>query len=126
MEDFTKYIIKLIELTGSVEAAKQTAIQIFNDCEEEIPDEFKRIYLQNLNFNELMIQMIPLYKKYYTHSEIIQLNAFYQSPIGKKSIQIMPILLQEGMIIVKKWGEAAAEVAIQKTFEELQSLGYDL
>ncbi len=35
---------------------------------------------------------IPIYDKYYTHSEIKGLVSFYESELGRKTIKVMPSL----------------------------------
>jgi len=48
--------------------------------------------------------MIGLYDKYFTESEIKDLVTFYKSPAGKKMIAVMPDLNKEMMmILIKKY-----------------------
>ncbi|TCG08834.1 hypothetical protein BZM27_09290 [Paraburkholderia steynii] len=54
----------------------------------------------------LLDQIVPVYDKYYTHQEIRELLAFYQSPIGKKVILAMPSMLNESMMAGQRWAEA--------------------
>jgi hypothetical protein len=46
-----------------------------------------------------------VYNKYYTHDEIKQLITFYKSPLGKRLVEVTPLLTQETMVIGQKWGE---------------------
>lgn len=39
----------------------------------------------------------PLYDKYFDEAELDQIVAFYRSPAGRKTITVMPALLQEGI-----------------------------
>jgi uncharacterized protein len=49
--------------------------------------------------------MVALYHKYFSHAEIKQLLAFYQTPIGKKTAQLLPTMTQEGFAIGNRWGQ---------------------
>lgn len=58
---------------------------------------------------------IRIYAKYFTESELADLTAFYTTPTGRKSIEVMPHLLREGMeagvqYVSPKIAEAIAEV----------------
>ncbi len=57
-------------------------------------------------FPILLEQFIPLYDETFTHEEIKQLNEFYETPVGKKTIQVMPELTQKGGALGMKWGES--------------------
>lgn len=41
--------------------------------------------------------MVKLYKEAFSEAEIGELNKFYESPVGKKSIEQMPTLMGKGM-----------------------------
>src|ERR1700741_138263 len=40
---------------------------------------------------------IRIYAKYFTESELVDLTTFYESATGRKSIEVMPLLVREGM-----------------------------
>lgn len=46
---------------------------------------------------------IQLYMSVYTEAEINELIAFYESPIGQKTLEKMPLLMQESMAINQKY-----------------------
>ena len=75
--------------------------------------------VKEANVGALIDAMIPLYHKYYTEQEIEALITFYQSPIGKKTIAVMPMLMQESMLIGQQWGAAIWE-RVQKKMKEKQ------
>jgi hypothetical protein len=61
---------------------------------------------------------IPVYNKYYTHDEIKQLIAFYESSLGKKLVEVTPLLTQETMIIGQKWGEKLGQDIVDELIRE--------
>jgi len=50
-----------------------------------------------------MPKMIPLYAKYFDHEEVRALVAFYQTELGRKTIAVMPQLMQEGAEVGRAW-----------------------
>jgi len=48
---------------------------------------------------EMLDAMVPLYANTYTLEEVRQMNAFYQSPVGRKMLATTPKLMGEGMAI---------------------------
>lgn len=53
---------------------------------------------------ELTKQLVPLYKKHFTHEDVNELISFYESPIGKKLATKTPILGREAMQLGQTWG----------------------
>jgi hypothetical protein len=64
--------------------------------------------------------MVPIYKKYYTHDEIKDLIKFYKTPIGQKTISVMPSVTQDAMAAGQTWGQ---EIAM-KVLEKMKEKGY--
>lgn len=64
--------------------------------------------------------IIPIYDKYYTADEINKLIEFYQKPLGKKLISVMPQIMQESMQTGQAWGEEVGK----KVYKNLTEKGY--
>jgi hypothetical protein len=54
---------------------------------------------------QLLDSIVPLYDKYLSDEEIKALIQFYQTPLGQKTIQVMPKLTAESQEVGRKWGE---------------------
>jgi hypothetical protein len=65
--------------------------------------------------DEMMAEVVPLYARYFSPDEMKQLAAFYRTPIGKKSLQVMPKLMGEGM----QAGQRVIAPRINKLMQEL-------
>lgn len=65
--------------------------------------------------DEMMAEVVPLYARYFTPDEMKQLATFYRTPIGKKSLQVMPQLMGEGMQV----GQRVIAPRINKLMQEL-------
>ncbi len=60
-------------------------------------------------------EVVPLYARYFSPDEMKQLAAFYRTPVGKKSLQVMPKLMGEGM----QAGQRVIAPRINKLMQEL-------
>ena len=52
----------------------------------------------------LVIKMVPLYKKYYTEEELKEGIKIFQTPIGKKIAESNPLIVSESMQLSMQWG----------------------
>ena len=55
-----------------------------------------------------------LYDKYFSNDEILGLIAFYESPVGKKTLQILPEVQKEAMNRGAELGQQAALKALDR------------
>lgn len=116
-------IKKLIEITGSQDIQEQIVAQIFSSMKVQYPEVPAKVwdtFAAEFKPDELFDELIPIYAKYYTNEEIEQLIAFYDTPVGKKTIQILPQLSLESAELGVKFGQRIAERAIKK----LEAEGY--
>lgn len=116
---FEADILKLMEVTGSVRMSEQMAALIstemmngFRKAHPQVParafDIVQEVVLGELATalsapDGLMPKMIPLYAKYFDHEEVRTLLAFYQTDLGRKTIAVMPALMQEGAEVGRAW-----------------------
>lgn len=49
-----------------------------------------------MSWDSLKADLIKIYAEEFTASELAELNRFYQSPVGKKTVQKMPALMTKG------------------------------
>ncbi len=63
----------------------------------EIRNEARQMYARIFTGPEIRKKMIELYNKHYTEGEIIELNGFYQTPLGQKTLAVMPAIMSEAM-----------------------------
>lgn len=101
-------ILKLLRVTGTDKLADQmmdAMIPQFKQLVPDIPDQFWTRFKGKLNIDDLLFACVPAYSKYYSHDEIKQLLAFYESPLGRRMIEVTPLLTQDTMLVGQKWGE---------------------
>lgn len=112
---------ELLELTGSAKIGVQimnNMIPSFQKSYSNVPEQFWKDFLKEINIEEIEELIIPVYEKYYTDEDINNLIAFYKTPTGVKVIQTMPQVLQESMSIGNKWGAQLAELVMKRLKEK--------
>jgi len=62
-----------------------------------------------LTWNAMLPEVAKLYKETFTESEIRELIAFYQTPVGQKVLARMPELTQKGFSIGATIGQAHSD-----------------
>ena len=86
----------------------------FRQTMTQIPEAFWTELDKEIDYNELLNKLLPVYDAHYTHDDIKALLAFYRSPIGQKSIRELPAIMQESSAIGRAWGEAAGRRVAEK------------
>ena len=113
-------IRKLLADTGSAmiairyaSATSQNIFQTLKGVRPDIPDrvqeemnrELIQLFTEKMQApGGLAEKLIPIYARTFTHVEIKELIAFYATPIGKKSITLMPKVINESMAVSQQWG----------------------
>lgn len=115
-------IRKLMEITGAsniaqqfVSAASQNLFRSLKEARPDVPDrafevmhrELTALFAEKLQAPDgLLERTIPVYDKYFTHAEIRELLAFYQTRLGMKTVAVLPKVVGESMVLGEKWGES--------------------
>lgn len=109
---FVKDIKRLLILTGSDKLGLQVISNMatqYRTMFPNVPEEFWQEFLAEVSGEGLINLVVPVYVKHYTHDDIKGLIAFYQSPLGRKVIRVMPAVMQESMALGQIWGQDIAE-----------------
>ncbi|MDR1307476.1 MAG: DUF2059 domain-containing protein [Treponema sp.] len=116
-------IIRLLELTNVKNLAEQVFdlyIPQLQTLVPSVPQEFWDLFKAQMDFDDFIKAYIPLYDRYYTLEEIRAMIVFYESPAGKKVIEVTPLMTAESMSIGQEWGLKMG----QKLLEEMKQSGY--
>jgi hypothetical protein len=84
------------------------------------------IYEQTSDDQALFSFLIPIYDKYFTHNEIKGLISFYDSELGRKTVQVMPSLMDECFAAREKWGQFIVPIAVDRIVKRLEAEGIKL
>ena len=102
---------KLIGITGATLAAQlaedmaQSTSRLVSGARPDLPERFHLVLKRELTalFEErmgapggLVERLTAVYDKQLTHPEVTQLLAFYQTPLGRKTTEIVPLIINEG------------------------------
>ena len=114
-------IDKLLEVTGAAQMGKQAGElvtqQIFAAFKKERSDIPPRVFGVAKEVlgaelakafdgtDGLTSQIVAIYAKHFSHDDVKGLLAFYGSELGKKTIQVMPVLFQESAAAGQHWAE---------------------
>lgn len=85
------------QITGAVKAARPDVPKRALDVVEA---ELVRLLTEKMGGpGGMLARMVPVYAEAFSHEEIRQLLAFYQSPVGRKAVGLTPRLMAQGQRI---------------------------
>jgi hypothetical protein len=70
--------------------------------------------MKNFPLDEMLSDMIPVYQRHFTKSEVDALTAFYSSPPGQKFLHEMPAVTAETMRAVYPRIQAQVDAALKR------------
>ena len=77
--------------------------------------------MKNFPMDEMLSDMIPVYQRHFTKSEVDALTAFYSSPPGQKYLHEMPAVTAETMRAVYPRIEAEVDAALKRAEQKTDS-----
>lgn len=114
---FEADIRKLLELTGAAAMGQQMMDQMMASMKPMMGgagDAFWEDFRKEVDANELVNRIVPVYAAHLTHDEVKQLIVFFESPVGRKLVAEQPAMMQESMLIGQQWGAEVAERVITR------------
>jgi hypothetical protein len=125
-DEFAKDIRKFFEINGTKQTLPivmdQMIVQI-KSLFPSVPDKYWGVVKEEMNgpgLEDLYQELIPIYKKHFTHQEIKDIISFYESPTGRKFSEQSPYITQEAMQAGQRWGSLIG----QKIMNKLEEKGY--
>lgn len=116
-------IITLLEVTNTkLQAAQMFDLMLpsLKLIAPDVPLTFWTMVKSKIDMDSFANLLIPIYDKHFSHDDIKKLIQFYQSPIGKKLLDVTPMITQESYKIGEEWGQ---QLAID-VLNELRKQGY--
>jgi hypothetical protein len=77
--------------------------------------------MKNFPLDEMLSDMIPVYQRHFTKSEIDALTVFYSSPAGQKFLHEMPAVTAETMRAIYPRIQAEVEAALKRAEQKTDS-----
>ncbi|AZA47180.1 DUF2059 domain-containing protein [Chryseobacterium carnipullorum] len=115
---------ELIKVMGADKMAisgMQQQMQEIKKNSPNISDEFFNEFVAEVTTDRITEVYIPIYAKYYTESEIDELIKFYKSPVGKKTISVLPDIMKES---IDAGGKMGRDIAIKVKEKLDKKAGY--
>ncbi len=103
-------IVELMRIRPSYPEMMEFAVSEQTDLSEEdrqqllarledfdaFAERFRALFAERLDFSQIIETVYPpLYDKYFSEEELREMLAFYSTPVGRKSIEVMSSLMQE-------------------------------
>lgn len=101
-------IKKLMEITGAGNLSVQMMNQMIMSLKHEAPDASHKYwidFMSEIDPGEMENLVVPIYQKYLTEEDVVAINEFYSSPVGKKLIQHQPDIMRESLAVGQLWGQ---------------------
>ena len=111
----------MLELSGSAELGIQVATQMassFQKAYPDVPEKFWDDFLAEIDADELIDLVIPIYEKYYTEEDVDGLIEFYKSSLGRKMVRMNPKISSDSMEAGRAWGEKIGRRVAEKMRKE--------
>lgn len=111
---------KLLDMVGTQEVMEQSMSQMLDIQLQQNPAlaPYKGVMMEflneNMSYESLKPELIKMYSEEFTSSELREINAFYSTNVGKKSIEKMPKLMMQG-------GQLGA-TRVQENINDLQAM----
>ena len=90
-EDKVRLIFNYIDVSGIRTTMKKNIKQTIDQAPEEQREKYKELF----NVSEIIELLIPIYNKYYSQVDLINMIQFYESPTGIKVIESTPEIMKE-------------------------------
>ena len=85
---------------------KQANPNIPQEMIDKLPEIVNSVVDENISTFKQAAVLI--YNRHFTHDDVKQMIAFYSTELGKKTIRVMPTLMQESMRAGQQWGQRLA------------------
>lgn len=111
---------KLLDMVGTQAVMEQSMSQMLDIQLQQNPAlaPYKGVMMEflneNMSYESLKPELIKMYSEEFTSSELREINAFYSTDVGKKSIEKMPTLMMQG-------GQLGA-TRVQENIGDLQAM----
>jgi len=137
-DSYRKAMRSYLEAQGSFESIGQTVaygaanetLQAIANSGVEITETMQQIVLEEAletygtkfsSIDSLTNIWAPVYFKHFNEAELLEMTKFFKSAVGKKSIDLLPVINQDGMMAIQKISVAITpgfQLAVDARFRE--------
>ena len=107
-------------ISGMSENMKPTLQKMLppGDYQEKLISLFFEKFQSKLKVDDLVALSMPVYDKYFSKEDIDGLIQFYQTPIGKKVLSVLPQVLVESQTSAMHMGEEIGRQSMMEVLAE--------
>jgi hypothetical protein len=108
-----RQLLVKVRVTDQSLLAMEQQIPAQRAANPRVPAEFWERFMAEARARrgELEDGYAALYDRHFSAAEIRELLAFYDTPIGKRFLEVQPVLMREGIALGQEWGSrVGAEV----------------
>lgn len=136
---FAKDVLRLMEVTGSLKVGHQMATATMEQVVKSqrvsnpnLPARATEIIRQRIDAEftksfapggEMASLLTGIYAKHFTQDDIRGLIAFYESPLGKKVVEALPVVAQESITVANQWAASRMPQVMQDIQTQLRAEG---
>jgi hypothetical protein len=138
-DEFRAGVEELVRLTGSTSMGEQLANEVFRSAvasmrqsnpdlpprvaviaQEVASETFGSLFADEKRLVDLYV---PIYKRHFSQEELDEIIRFYRTPVGEKTIRVMPMVVQEFMQATQPWVQEATPRFTQELQRRLEAEG---
>ncbi|MDP6978442.1 MAG: DUF2059 domain-containing protein [Myxococcota bacterium] len=86
-----------------------------------VPEETWVEVFETVDGKEVEALIAGIYTRHFTRDELLELVAFYKSPIGKRFVELLPVVMQESMALGNEWNQRK----VNEVVEALKARGHN-
>lgn len=116
-----KDIRRLLELNNAIELGLQAVSLEIEQTKKQFPDapgkfweEMENEIKKEFRSESFLSEMVTIYDRHLTAEDVKGLVAFYETPLGQKTIRVLPLLVAEAQKVGEQRGEQIADRVIKK------------
>ena len=118
-------IRRMIDLSGVKRTMGVATSRMLQSVELRYPSVPKEVWARmasEMNTDDLINRLVPVYDHFYTLEDLRAINAFYSSPSGQHLVSVQPELTAAAMQTGEQWGrEVAARVMSEIQAEQAKT-----
>jgi uncharacterized protein len=95
-------VLQLEHITAASIRTLTESMVTQNPALAQLRDVFIEFFTEFMRWDELRPEYVRIYREAYAEAELRELIAFYKTPIGQKTVELMPRLFQQGAEIGQK------------------------
>ena len=114
-------------IAGVVEQAKLLYLQQNPGLAKDLTEVATKLRTElQPRFSELNDEVARLYATNFSEQELKDILAFYQSPAGKKMLNVQPKVIDSSMGFAQNWANKLSDEVIAKMRDEMKKRGHPL